>query len=275
MNITKSTADVVIIGAGVIGCSTAYHLAKIGITDVVILEMEQVGAGTSSKSASMLSMQFGSDPLLARMAHYSYQRYMQFEQELGTTIDFRKTGWISIASGQKAAELRQNAKMLVSLGIPTEVLTPDEVKHLYPELNTDDIEVGVYGPDDGPFDPHMIMWGYMKRAIEKGAKLYQGEKARGLRIQNGHVTGVETSSGLVATNTVINAAGPWAQEVASWADIQIPLTNKVRTIVMTGPIPDIPENRPFVEDVVFPPGNRRRANGHGQPPGGISRSAPG
>ena len=248
MNITKSTADVVIIGAGVIGCSTAYHLAKIGITDVSILEMEQVGAGTSSKSASMLSMQFGYDPLLARMAQYSYQRYMQFEQELDTTIDFHKTGWISIASGQKATELRQNAKMLVSLGIQTEVLTPDEVKHLYPELNTDDIEVGVYGPDDGPFDPHMIMWGYIKRATEKGVKLHQGEKASGLKIENGRVTGVETSSGRIATSTVINAAGPWAQEVGNWANTHIPLTNKVRTIVMTGPLPDIPGDRPFVED---------------------------
>ena len=244
----KSSADVVIIGAGVIGCSTAYHLAKMGITDVVILEMEQVGAGTSSKSASMLSMQFGHDPLLARMAQYSYQRYMGFEQELGTTIDFRKTGWISIASGSKAEELRHHAEILNSLQIRTEILLPDEVKQLYPELNTDDIDVGIYGPDDGPFDSHMIMWGFMKRATEKGVKLYQGEKARGLRIKNGRVVGVETDSGLVAAKTVINAAGPWAREVAGWANVEIPLTNKVRTIVMTGPLSDIPENRPFVED---------------------------
>ena len=244
----NSTADVVIIGAGVIGCSTAYHLAKLGITDIAVLEMDQVGAGTSSKSASMLSLQFGHDPLLARMAQYSYQRYMDFEAELGTPIDFRKTGWISIASGPKADELRQHAEMLNSLQIRTEILSPDEVKRLYPELNTDDIDVGIYGPDDGPFDPHMIMWGYMKRATEKGAKLYQGETARGLRIENGRVVGVETDNGLVTSQTVVNAAGPWAREVAGWAGVEIPLTNKVRTIVMTAPLPDIPENRPFVED---------------------------
>lgn len=244
----NSTADVVIIGAGVIGCSTAYHLSKMGITDVAVIEMDQVGAGSSSKSASMLSLQFGHDQLLARMAQYSYQRYMDFESELGTPTDFCKTGWISIASGPKADELRQHAKMLNSLQIPTEILLPDEVKRLYPELNTDDIDVGVYGPDDGPFDPHMIMWGYMKRGTEKGVKLYQGEKARGLRIENGRVTGVETDSGLVATKTVVNAAGPWAREVTDWAGVEIPLTNKVRTIVMTAPLPDIPQNRPFVED---------------------------
>jgi len=244
----KSTAEVVIIGAGVIGCSTAYHLAKMGLTDVAVVEMEQVGAGSSSKSASMLSLQFGHDALLARMAQYSYQRYMGFEEELGTTIDFRKTGWLSVASGAKATELRQHAEMLNSLGIRTEVLSPGDVKQLYPELNTRDLDVGTWGPDDGPFDPHMIMWGYIKRATEKGVKLHQGEKALGLRIENGRVTGVQTSSGVITANTVVNAAGSWAQEVAGWAGIGIPLTNKVRTIVMTAPLPDIPENRPFVED---------------------------
>ena len=244
----KPSADVVVIGAGVIGCSTAYHLAKLGITNVAILEMEQVGAGTSSKSASMLSLQFGNDRLLARMAKYSYQRYMDFENELETPIDFRKTGWISVAKGDKAAQLRKNAEMLNSLQIQTEVLLPDEIKRLHPELHTDDLDVGIYGPDDGPFDPHMIMWGYIKRATEKGTKLYQGESARGIKVQNGRVAGVETASGMIATQTVINAAGPWAQKVAGWANVEIPLTNKVRTIVMTGPLPDVPEGRPFVED---------------------------
>ena len=244
----QSSAEVVIIGAGVIGCSTAYHLAKMGLTDVAVVEMDQVGSGTSSKSASMLSMQFGSDALLARMARYSYQRFMGFEEELGTSIDFHRTGWISVASGTKAEELRGHAEMLNSLGTRTEILSPDEVKHRYPELNTTDLDVGTWGPDDGPFDPHMIMWGYIKRATEKGVKLQQGEKAIGLRIENGRVTGVETSRGLIATRTVVNAAGPWAQEVAGWAGIKLPLTNKIRTIVMTGPLPDIPSDRPFVED---------------------------
>ncbi len=244
----KSTAEVVIIGAGVIGCSTAYHLAKMGLTDVAVVEMEQVGAGSSSKSASMLSLQFGSDALLARMAQYSYQRYMGFEEELGNPIDFRKTGWISVASGPKATELRQHAEMLNSLGTRTEVLSPDDIKRLYPEINTTDLEVGTWGADDGPFDPHMVMWGYIQRAKEKGVKLYQGEKALGLKIENGRVIGVETSDGLIATNIVVNAAGPWAREVAGWARVEIPLTNKVRTIVMTGPLLEIPADRPFVED---------------------------
>lgn len=244
----KPTAEIVIIGAGVIGCSTAYHLAKAGIADVTVLEMDQVGAGTSSKSASMLSMQFGRDPLLARMAQYSYRRYMEFESELGSPIDFRKTGWISVAAGEAAANLRRHAEGLLALGIPTELLTPDEVKYRYPELNTADIELGTFGPDDGPFDPHMIMWGYVKKATEMGVTFVQGEKATGLRIEAGRVTGVETGSGSIAAPTVVNATGPWAAEVGRWAGVGIPLTNRTRTIVMTGPLPDIPADRPFVED---------------------------
>jgi sarcosine oxidase subunit beta len=244
----EPTAEVVIIGAGVIGCSTAYHLAKTGITNVTVLEMEQVGSGTSGKSASMLSMQFGRDPLLARMAQYSYNRYMDFEVELESSIDFHKTGWLSIAAGVAAISLKHHAERLMSLNIETELLTPEEVKYYYPELNTEDIDLGTFGPDDGSFDPHMIMWGFVKKARDMGVKLYQGEKALGLMIEKGQVTGVETTSGLIATRTVINAAGPWAAEIGHWAGIEIPLTNKSRTIVMTGPLPDIPADRPFVED---------------------------
>ena len=244
----EQTAEVVIIGAGVIGCSTAYHLAKIGIKDVVVLEMEQVGSGSSSRSASMLSVQFGRDPLLARMAQYSYKRYMDFETEFGSPIGFHKTGWLSVAAGDAAVSLKHHAETLTSLNIATELLTPEEIKYRYPELNTEDIELGTFGPDDGSFDPHLIMWGFAKKAREMGVKIYQDEKALGLRIEKGQVTGVKTASGFIATQKIINAAGPWAAEIGHWAGIEIPLTNKSRTIVMTGPLPDIPADRPFVED---------------------------
>lgn len=244
----EPTAEVVIIGAGVIGCSTAYHLAKIGIKDVVVLEMGEVGSGTSSRSAAMLTMQFGRNPLLARMAQYSYKRYMDFETEFGSPIGFHKTGWLSVAAGDAAVSLKHHAKTLTSLNITTETLTSEEVKHLYPELNTEDIELGTFGNDDGSFDPHLIMWGFAKKAREMGVKIHQGEKALSLRIEKGQVTGVEIASGVIATQKVINAAGPWAAEIGHWAGIEIPLTNKSRTIVMTGPLPDIPADRPFVED---------------------------
>lgn len=245
----QPTADVVIIGAGVIGCSTAYHLARMGIADIVVVEMEQVGSGSSSKSASMLSLQFCADELSARMAKYSYARYMQFEQELGVPIDFKKTGWLSLATQASSARLIENARVLQSLGIETDVLAPDEIERRYPEINTTDIVVGTWGPDDGPFDPYMIMSGYSGRAREMGVKLYEGVRATGIRIQKGRVEGVATDNGFLETRVVVNAGGPWAIEIGRWAGVEIPIVNSIRSIVVTAPFPDIPSDRPFVEDV--------------------------
>jgi sarcosine oxidase subunit beta len=245
----QATADVVIIGAGVIGCSTAYHLAHAGITDVVIVEMDQVGSGSSGKSASMLSLQFCTDELSARLAKRSYASYMRFEEEIGAPIDFKPTGWLSVATEENAAFLRNSAKLLQSLDITTDVLTPEEIKHRYPEINTEDIAVGTYGPDDGPFDPHMIMWGYLGRARDMGVRLRQGVRATDIRVEGGQVTGVVTDEGFVATRTVVNAGGPWAIEIGRWAGVEIPILNTIRSIVVTGPFPDIPSTRPFVDDV--------------------------
>ncbi|MBC7248925.1 MAG: FAD-binding oxidoreductase [Anaerolineae bacterium] len=245
----QDTADVVVTGAGVIGCSTAYHLARLGITDVLVVEMNQVGSGSSGKSASMLSLQFGTDELGTRMAKYSYARYMHFEEEVGVPIDFKKIGWVSLATQESAEHLRRSAELLQSLDIETEILSPEEIKRRYPEINTEDIVLGTWGPDDGTVDPHMIMWGYIRRAREMGVKLHQGVRATGIRVQQGQVEGVLTSEGFVATRTVVNAGGPWAIEIGKWVGVDIPIINAARSIVITGPFPAIPSTWPFFEDL--------------------------
>jgi glycine/D-amino acid oxidase-like deaminating enzyme len=133
------TAEVVIIGAGVIGCSTAYHLARMGITDIAVVEMGQVGSGSSGKSASMLSLQFCHDEMSVRMAKYSYGKYMQFEEEIGAPIDFKRNGWLSLATQESAHTLRRNAELLQPLEVRTEVLSPGEIKRRYPEIYTEDL----------------------------------------------------------------------------------------------------------------------------------------
>jgi len=183
------------------------------------------------------------------MGQYSYARYMQFEEEIGVPIDFKRIGWLSLATQENAEHLLRSAKMLQSLGIETDILTPEEIKRQYPEINTDDIVLGTWGPDDGPFDPHMIMWGYIGKAREMGVKLHQGVRATGIRVRKGQVEGVVTDEGFVATRTVVNAGGPWAIEIGKWIDVEIPIINSARSIVVTGPFPDIPSTRPFIEDV--------------------------
>lgn len=247
----QSTADVVIIGAGVIGCSTAYHLAQKGMKDVAVVEMDQVGSGSSGKSASMLSLQYCEDELTIQMTKYSYAKYMEFEGEMGVPIDFKKIGWVSIASEKNVEPLRRNSELLNSHGITTEILEPDEIKRRYPEINTEDLVLGTWGPDDGLIDPHMIMWGYIKKAQEMGATLHQGVKATGIQVRHGKVEGVRTEKGFVSSRTVVNAGGPWAKEIGRWVDVEIPIINMARTIVVTGPFADIPNNRPFLDDMTL------------------------
>ena len=243
------TADLVIIGAGAIGCSTAWHLAQAGITNIVVVEMGQVGSGSSSKSASMLSLQFGRDETMARLAQHAYARYMRFEEEIGVPIDFHPIGWLNLATASEADALLHEAATLQSLGITTELLAPNEIKRRYPLLNVEDIVLGTYGPDDGPFDPHMILWGYVKRASQHGVRFLQGVRATGITQRGGRVTGVKTDAGTIATPLVINAAGPWAIEVGRWAGLDIPILNSARSILVTAPLAAVPADHPFVEDL--------------------------
>jgi sarcosine oxidase subunit beta len=129
------------------------------------------------------------------------------------------------------------------------VLAPEEIKRRYPEIYTEDLVLGTWGEDDGPFDPHMIMWGYLRKASEMGVRLYQGVQATGIKIQHGKVEGVYTDKGLVSTKVIVNAGGPWAIEIGRWAGIDIPIHNLARGILVTGPFPEIPSSRPFVEDM--------------------------
>ena len=244
-----TTADVVIIGAGTIGSSTAYHLARQGLRNVVVVEMGRAGSGTSSKSASMLSLQFGHDELMVRMAQAAYARFMQFEEEFGVPIDFKPIGLLALATEASAGHLRRNAGLMQALGIATDLLTPDEIKQRYPAINTEDIVVGAFGPDDGVLDAHMVVTGYVRTARELGAKVAEGVKATGIRVGAGHVEGVETSAGFIAAPLVVNAGGPWAIEIGRWVGVDLPILNSARSIVVTPPFPELPSDWPFVEDL--------------------------
>ena len=139
--------------------------------------------------------------------------------------------------------------MLRSRGIETDILKPEEIKRRYPEINTDDIVLGTWGPDDGPFDPHMIMWGYCNKSHEMGVRLYQGIRATQIRVRGGRVEGVVTDKGFIATETVVNAGGPRAAKIGKWVDLEIPIINSARSIIVTAPFPHIAPDRPFVKDV--------------------------
>jgi sarcosine oxidase, subunit beta len=249
------TADVVVIGGGVIGLSTAYHLARAGVGRVALVEREQLGAGSSGQSAAMLSLQFCRDEVTLAMARRAYARYMAFEEEMGVGIDFHRIGWLYLATAGCAEALRAQAALLNGQGVATELLAPAEVAYRYPALNVADIALATFGAEDGPFDPHMIVQGYARRARALGVRILEGVGARDVRCsgntvyRRGRVTGVVTDAGVIGTGVVVNAAGPWAGEVARWVGVELPLRNAARSIVVTGPTNAVPADYPFVEDL--------------------------
>lgn len=243
----RETADVVVVGAGIQGLSAAYHLNKIGIQNVVVVEMETIGAGSSGRSAAMLTLQRANEPSV-RLAQLSYGKYMAFEDELDVDTGYRPVGFLTVCGEALARQTRDGAELRQALGVRTEILSPAGVRDLVPAVNTDDIALGVLGVDDGVIDPHMIMQGYAAAARRMGTEINEGVTAMGIQVAGGSVTGVETTHGPVATPWVVNAAGAQAAEVVRWVGLDIPIENRRRSIFVTQPFPQIPDDTPMVHD---------------------------
>lgn len=243
------TADVVVIGAGIQGLSAAYHLAKKGMKSILVLEKEFIGAGSSGRSGSMLMLQRENEPKI-KLSQYSFERYMSLESELGVNPGYKKIGFLSVVSEKKVLVSLKMAKLRQELGVRTEILGPEDIRELVPVVNTSDIIVGVFGPEDGMIDPNAIMNGYKEGAKRYGVKIYQGQEYEvvGIEVEKNQVIGVRTRSGVVSTRNVVNASGADAIEIASWIGLTLPIMNRRRNIYVTEPFPEIPDDTPLVED---------------------------
>ena len=243
------SADVVIIGAGVQGLSAAYHLAKVGVGKILVLEKQFIGAGSSGRSATMLMLQ-RENKVKIRMSQYSYKRYMSFKEELGVDIGYKRIGFLSVAVEKKALEALKMAKIRQELGVKTEVLGPSDILKLVPVVNVSDILVGIFGPDDGIIDAHAIMYGFKNAAQRYGVEIRQGKEHEvvGVTVSSGQIVGVKTRSNYVATEVVVNAAGADAREIANWVGVDLPIMNRRRNIYITEPFSGIPDDTPMVED---------------------------
>lgn len=243
----KSTAEVVIIGAGVQGLSAAYHLAQMGIRDVVVVEKAFVGAGSSGRSASMLMLQVWTEWQM-RFSLYCFERYMHFEDELGVSPDYRRIGTLSLADASVEAQESALVDLRRSLGIVCGILPPDELARRFPVLNTDDLRFGVYGEVDGVIEAQSILNGYRAAARRLGVEVCQGTCATGIRLDHGRVAAVETSDGTIQTRRVVNAAGAEAAAVGRWVGVDIPMMNRVRNIYVSDALDAVPDDTPFVWD---------------------------
>ncbi|HXG32829.1 MAG TPA: FAD-dependent oxidoreductase [Bryobacteraceae bacterium] len=245
------TADVVIIGAGIVGSSIAWHLTQAGCRNVLVIEREtQQGLGSTGKSMGGVRAQFAT-AVNIRMSLYSIEVFRRFEELTGHSSGYKPHGYLFIAtSPAHLAYLRANQERQRALGLTNvELLAPEDVVKFFPLLRADDIVGGSYCPTDGFVDPHSVMTGFMNAALGDGARLWRGVEVTGVTVDARGVAGVETTAGSVATRTVVNAAGPWAAEVARMAGIELPVVPLRRMLVPTEPFPGLPERFPMIIDM--------------------------
>lgn len=243
-------AEIVIIGAGVIGASVAYHLAQRGYTDILLLEKEATEiSGSTARSAAGVRHQFSSATNV-RLSLYSIERLKHFHEEIGGHADLRQVGYLFLVNDPTTwDQYRRNMAMQRELGAPVEELTAAEAARFVPRMRTDDLVGATYGREDGYCDPHGIAMGYLQRARELGARLRRETEVTGFHIRNGRVEGLTSSAGPVGCELVVNAAGPWAGAVAALAGLELPVRPYRRTIFATAPFPQIPKPLPLTVDV--------------------------
>jgi len=245
----SSTADVVVVGGGVVGASTAYHLAAAGVEHVVLRERaDAVATGSTGACAGGFRHQFSSR-INIELSLASVPMILGFTREHGLPLDVVQDGYLFLVRNEHDwDEFRKGVELQRSLGIDTQLLTPDEAADIAPGIAIDDVVGATYCSDDGLADPSGLTQGYATLARRAGADLRLGVEAVAIETDGDAVTAVRTGEGSIATPAVVNAAGPWAGTLAATAGIELPLEPIPRMVVTTGPFPDAPERRTLVID---------------------------
>jgi 4-methylaminobutanoate oxidase (formaldehyde-forming) len=241
-----SRADVVIIGGGVVGCSIAYHLAKLGIRDVVLLERKQLTCGTTWHAAGLVG-QLRATRNLTELAKYTTNLLQGLEKETGQATGFKQNGSISVAlNAERMEELRRQASMARNFGLEVDVITPREIKERYPYLNVDDAVGGVFLHKDGQCNPVDVTQAYARGARNGGAKIVENVKVQRILLEGGRAVGVVTDQGDVRASTVVIAAGMWSYELGRQTGVNLPLHAAEHFYVVTEPIKGLPGNLPVL-----------------------------
>ena len=255
------TAEVVIIGSGIVGSSVAYHLAEQGCTNVLVIEREaHQGKGSTGKSMGGVRAQF-STPVNIQMSRYSIDFFATFDEVVGHPADYRAHGYLFCATSERHLDyLKANRERQIAMGVKNvELVTAEDILKFVPQLRVDDIIGGTFCQSDGFVDPHSVMMGFMLKARERGVRLWLDTVVTGIEtdsLEGGstplsprRISGVSTSRGFVSTRRVVNAAGPWAAKVAEMAGTDLPVEPLRRQLVPTEPFADLPQRFPMVIDM--------------------------
>jgi sarcosine oxidase subunit beta len=246
-----TSADVVIIGGGIVGASIAYQLTAAGCRNVVILEREtSQGKGSTGKSMGGVRAQFAT-PVNIRMSLFSIPFFRDFEQTVGHPSGYRAQGYLFIATSQRHLDyLRTNYNAQVAEGLTTaSLVTRDDIVRMVPELRSDDIVGGSFCSTDGFVDPYSVMTGFTLRAVDQGAQIVRDAEVTGISLDAKGIASVHTSQGSIAARTVVIAAGAWSAGVAKMAGVDLPVEPLRRMLVPTEPFDKVAHSAPMVIDM--------------------------
>jgi sarcosine oxidase subunit beta len=245
------TAEVVIIGGGIVGASIAWHLSEAGCRNVLIVEREShQGKGSTGKSMGGVRAQFATAPNI-QMSLYSIPFYAAFEERLGHPSGYRGQGYLFVATKPShLAYLQTNQALQKKLGLKqARMVTREEIVAVVPQLRADDILGGSFCPTDGFVDPYSVMVGFTTKACEQGATLWRSTEVTAIQRNCSGITGVETTRGPVSTRVVVNAAGPWAASAAALVGVELPVEPMRRMLIPTEPFDGVSHEVPMVIDM--------------------------
>ncbi|WP_333773072.1 NAD(P)/FAD-dependent oxidoreductase [Streptomyces sp. IBSBF 3136] len=241
-------ARVVIVGGGVMGTSIAYHLARAGVRDVVLVERDELAAGSTSRAAGGVRAQF-SDELNIRLGARSLEAFGRFEEEIGPDIGLHRVGYLFLLSTpEQVASFEAGVRLQNSLGVPSRLLTPADAHRLSPLIRTDGLLAAAYSPDDGHCTPEAVVHGYAAAARARGARILRHTEVTGIERDGTTITAVTTTRGRISTDTVVCAAGAWSRAVGALAGVDLPVRPLRRQIAVTEPVPGLPPALPMTID---------------------------
>jgi sarcosine dehydrogenase len=241
-------ARIVIIGGGIIGCSTAYHLAKLGCTDVVLLERNKLTSGSTWHAAGLVG-QLRSSANITQLLKYSVELYDRLESETGQATGWKRNGGLRLAcNAERMTEIKRQATTAHSFGLEMHLLTPQEARDLWPIMDVSDVVGAAFLPTDGQANPADIAQALARGARAGGVRIIEDCAVEAIKVKDGRAVGVVTSQGAIAAEIVVNCAGQWAREIGALAGVSVPLQSVQHQYLVTEPIAGIPRDLPTLRD---------------------------
>lgn len=232
------TADIVVLGAGVMGTSIAFHLARRGARKIAVIEKEHVGRGGSGRSSALVRMHYSYPPEV-QLALVSLKMFQHWREVVGEPGDFRKTGFVRIVHPNESERLKQNVAMQSELGVNVNLVTREELKEIEPDWNVDEVQLAAYEPDAGYGDGAGVANDFLSRARDSGVAYLPRTQALEFKVDGEHVRGVETEHGVIDSPIVISATGPWTRPLFQHAGFDLPIETEYHQVAILKNAPDM------------------------------------